>query len=100
MTVKRLVWPAVAAGLLLGAGVSLSTLHAQPANDHNGAIPDFSSNHMTWVLMNGTAYFKVPGDAGPGPIMQAGKEYKHDEVPRISDTSNPILQPWAKKLMD
>jgi len=55
---------------------------------------------MTWVLMNGTAYFKMPGDTGPGPIMQRGQEYKHDEVPRIADTSNPILQPWAKKLMD
>jgi len=63
-------------------------------------IPDLSSNRMTWVLMNGTAFFKAPGDTGPGPIMQRGKEYKHDDVPRIAETSNPILKPWAKKLMD
>ena len=63
-------------------------------------MPDFSSNKMTWVLMNGTAFFRAPGDMGPGPIMQRGEEYKHDEVPRIAETNNPILKPWAKKLMD
>jgi len=96
----RLAWIAAAAALLIGASAGLRGLHAQQAVDQNGPIPDFSSHNMTWVLMNGTAYFKVPGDAGPGPIMQAGREYKHDEVPRIADTNNPILQPWAKKLMD
>lgn len=64
------------------------------------SIPDLSSNRMTWVLMNGTAFFRAPGDTGPGPIMQRGQEYKHDDVPRIAETNNPILKPWARKLMD
>ncbi len=85
--------------LLLCAGAALPAAYAQPAAETKPAIPDFSTNKL-WVLMNGTAYFRVPGDAGPGPIMQKGKEYKHDDVPRIADTSNPILKPWAKKLMD
>jgi hypothetical protein len=73
---------------------------AQTAAEPAGAIPDFSSHQMTWVLINGTAFFRAPGDTGPGPIMQRGKEYEHDDVPRIAETNNPILQPWAKKLMD
>ena len=89
-----------AAALFVCAGAVRTELRAQQAAEPASAIPDLSSNKMTWVLMNGTAYFKVPGDTGPGPIMQRGQEYKHDEVPRIADTSNPILQPWAKKLMD
>src|ERR1017187_10184759 len=73
-------------------------LRAQPANS---AIPDFSSNKMTWVLMNGTAYFRVPGDTGPGPIVDMpGHEYIADYNTRVADTTNPILRPWAKKLMD
>jgi hypothetical protein len=92
----RLAWIAAAAALLIGASAGQRGLHAQQAVDQNGPIPDFSSHNMTWVLMNGTAYFKVPGDAGLGPIMQAGREYKHDEVPRIADTSNPILQPGPR----
>ena len=39
------------------------------AEDGRAAIPDFSK---PWVLMNGTAFFRTPGDAGPGPIMQRG----------------------------
>jgi hypothetical protein len=73
-----------------------SAPRAQPAS-----IPDFSSGQMTWVLMNGTAFFKVPGDTGPGPVVDMpGHEYIADYNTRVADTSNPILKPWAKKLMD
>src|SRR6478735_7660457 len=85
---------------LLASGAVLQTVRAQSAAEPGAAIPDFSSHQMTWVLMNGTAFFRAPGDTGPGPVMQRGKEYKHDDVPRIAETSNPILRPWAKKLMD
>jgi hypothetical protein len=86
-----------AAAVLICAVMSSAAVNAQP--DGKSPIPDFSSNKL-WVLMNGTAFFRVPGDTGPGPIMQKGKEYRHDDVPRIADTSNPILKPWARKLMD
>jgi hypothetical protein len=70
-------------------------LRAQPA------VPDFSSGQKAWVLMNGTAFFKVPGDTGPGPIVDMpGHEYVADYNTRVADTTNPILKPWAKKLMD
>jgi hypothetical protein len=85
----------LATAAFLLAALAAAPLGAAPSS----AIPDFSTNRL-WVLMNGTAYFRAPGDTGPGPIMQKGAEYKHDEVPRLADTSNPILKPWAKKLMD
>ena len=97
---RRLLSGSIGAALLLCTVAVWPALHAQPAAEPNSAVPDFSSNKMTWVLMNGTAFFRAPGDMGPGPVMQRGKEYKHDDVPRIADTSNPILKPWAKKLMD
>ena len=82
---------------------------AQSAAPPSGAIPDFSSGGKTWVLINGTQFYKVPGDTGPGPIddknfpngafaRQGGGGAR--TVNRIADTSNPILKPWAKKLMD
>jgi len=97
---QRLVFSAgLAAGLIcLNVG---SHLRAQPAAEPASAIPDFSSHQMTWVLINGTAYFKVPGDTGPGPVVDMpGHEYIPDVNTRVADTSNPILQPWARKVMD
>jgi len=99
MIVSRLKCALAAAGAaaVLCAAAYAPSLHAQPAA--KSEIPDFSTDRL-WVLMNGTAYFRAPGDTGPGPIMQRGKEYAHDDVPRIAETNNPILKPWAKKLMD
>ena len=71
---------------------------AQPAGDHGDRIPDFS--HGLWVLESGTMFLHAPGDPGPGPIVQEGKPFKVDQVPYRATTSNPILKPWAKKLMD
>src|SRR6185369_14747219 len=75
----------------------------------NNAIPDFSSGGKTWVLINGTQFYRAPGDTGPGPVDdkntpvgkfgdQGGGGARTQN--RIADTSNPILKPWAKKLMD
>ena len=101
ITPRRLFAGSIAAALLLCAGAVWPALRAQPAGEPGSAIPDFSSNKMTWVLMNGTAYFRVPGDTGPGPIVDMpGHEYIADYNTRVADTSNPILKPWAKKLMD
>ena len=91
---------AIRAALLLCVGLACTALSAESGDPRN-ATPDFSSNKMTWVLMNGTAYFKVPGDTGPGPIVDMpGHEYIADYNTRVADTTNPILKPWAKKLMD
>jgi hypothetical protein len=105
-TMSRRPWIRRRRGFIHALGLvsllcALSLGHeARAQSAPNAAIPDFSSNEMKWVLMNGTAYFKVPGDTGPGPIMQRGREYKHDDTPRVAETNNPILKPWAKKLMD
>ncbi len=72
---------------------------AQPAGKDGAQIPDFST-HKLWVLMSGTMFLHAPDDPGPGPIVQEGKPFKVDQVPYRANTSNPILKPWAKKLMD
>jgi hypothetical protein len=95
------------AGLAFCAALFGAPSQAQPASSI--AIPDFSSNGKSWVLSSGTAFLKVPGDPGPGPIVDknfpgasfapgAGGGARTQN--RIADTSNPILKPWAKKLMD
>jgi hypothetical protein len=91
---------AVGSAVLGGAGVIAWQADAQTQSEPN-AIPDFSSAGKMWVLMNGTAYFRAPGDTGPGPIVDMpGHEYIADYTNRVADTSNPVLKPWAKKLMD
>ncbi len=87
---------AVAGGLVLGISGMVYAQNQIPAG-----IPDFGSGQKMWVLKNGTAFSRVPGDTGPGPIMDMpGHEYIPDHTNRVADTSNPILKPWAKKLMD
>jgi len=103
---------AISAGVLTGLLLCGGVVWAQ-AQSARGvaaeAIPDFSSGGRTWVLTGGTQFYKVPGDTGPGPIDD--KNYPNGKfaelggggartVNRIADTSNPILKPWAKKLMD
>ncbi len=63
------------------------------------AIPDFSSGRKMWVLAGGPNYQKVPGDNGPGPITGTNK-YRPKIVDPVAVTDNPLLQPWAKKVMD
>lgn len=64
-----------------------------------GGIPDFGSNRVMWALVGGTSYRKVPGGNGPGPIAGTNK-YRPAIVDPVALTDNPILQPWAKKVMD
>src|SRR5438105_13476912 len=64
-----------------------------------GAIPDFSSARRMWVLSGGPAYQKIPGDKGPEPVTGTNK-YRPKIVDPVAVTDNPLLQPWAKKVMD
>jgi hypothetical protein len=97
---RRGLWLAAIGFALLMSPAIQPRLHAQTSGS-NEAVPDFSSGQKTWVLTNGTAYFRVPGDTGPGPeVDMPGHEYIADYNNRVADTSNPILKPWAKKLMD
>jgi hypothetical protein len=63
------------------------------------AIPDFSSARRMWVLAGGPTYQKLPSDKGPGPITGTDK-YRPKIVDPVAVTDNPLLQPWAKKVMD
>src|SRR5258706_15885037 len=93
------------AGLLLcGAVIGANSAASAPS----GATPDYTSNGRTWVLSSGTAFLRVPGDTGPGPIMDKnfpGSAFDQQRggaraQNRIADTTNPILKPWAKQLME
>jgi len=71
-----------------------------------GPIPDLSPGGMAWDLDSpgdetNSAFLKVPGDAGPGPILQH-PDYPYDRVNtrRMADTNNPILKPEVKAKMD
>jgi len=63
------------------------------------AIPDFSSGRRMWVLAGGPSYQKLPSDKGPGPVTGTDK-YRPKIVDPVAVTDNPLLQPWAKKIMD
>src|SRR5438105_4190236 len=63
------------------------------------AVPDFSSGRKMWVLASGTAYEKIPGDKGPGPITGTNN-YRPKIIDPVAVTDNPLLQPWAKRVMD
>src|SRR5258708_27423589 len=104
MNASRMLSGGLLAGLLLCGGVNGANYASTP----KGATPDFSSSRRTWVLSSGTAFLKAPGDAGPGPIMDKnfpGSAFDQQRggarsQNRIADTTNPILKPWAKQLMD
>ena len=77
----------------IGGGV----LSAQPAS----TIPDLSSGEKAWVLSSGIKFLRVPGDTGPGPVLdKPGREFKFGQQNAMADTASPILKPWAKKLME
>src|ERR1700730_11272100 len=92
---SRMLWASILAGLLLGGGGVWTDSGAQPAAKPGTAIPDFSSNGKTWVLSSGTAFLKVPGDTGPGPIVDKNRDQQQGggarRENRIADTTNPIL---------
>ena len=101
VAVSRMFSGSILAGLLLCCVMVWTHSQARSATTPAGAIPDFSSNGKTWVLSSGVAYLKVSGDTGPGPILdKPGFKFKFGEQNPVADTSNPILKPWAKKLMD
>src|SRR6266700_3369544 len=83
-----------------------AALNAQPEAQQNAAPPDFSSNNVGWVGLNGNGPFfePVPGRL-PGPVTQ---DPRYPFVPngvggqptfRIADLSNRNLKPWVKEVM-
>ena len=91
---------------VISLAVLAAALNAQPVAQQNAAPPDFSSNNLGWVGLNGNGPFfePVPGRL-PAPVTQ---DPKHPFVPngvggqptyRIADLSHPNLKPWVKERM-
>ena len=98
----RFAFAATAAGLATFAFFAPAAVQGAetPVATTRGAThPDFSSKRKMWVLAGGPGFQKVPGDAGHGPIQGTNK-YRPKIVDPIAVTDNPLLLPWAKRLMD
>ena len=72
------------------------------------AIPNFQPNTTTgWVLDRGNHDDLLPTGKGPGPVsfdkahpyIPNGQARGRQPTYRVSDVSNPILQPWAREQM-
>ena len=94
---------------MLAGGVSAALLWAAPivpaVAQQNTAVPDFSSNGVGWVGLNGNGPFFEPVAGRLPPLTQ---DPAHPFVPngvgrqptyRIADLSNPNLKPWVKEQM-
>ncbi|MEE8439765.1 MAG: hypothetical protein V3S07_09255, partial [Micropepsaceae bacterium] len=85
--------------------ISMAPLAAGEAQETT-PIPDLSTNATSWDLDNpfgdsNSAFLKIPGDAGPGPVLQHPDfPYDGETTRRMADTTNPILQPAVKEQMD
>jgi hypothetical protein len=89
------------AGIILVAITAVAPAAAQQA----AAPPDFSSNNVGWVGLNGGGPFFEPV---PGRLPPVTQDPAHPFVPngvgaqptyRIADLSNPNLKPWVKEHM-
>src|SRR6516225_9891044 len=91
------------AGSIL-AGVLGAAPIAPAVAQQKAAPPDFSSNNVGWVGLNGTGPFF---EAIPGRLPPVANDPAHPFVPnlvpgkqptfRIADLSNPNLKPWVKE---
>ena len=92
-----------AGGILAGFIAAATT--APAIAQQKAAPPDFSSNQVGWVGLNGGG----PGfSAIPGHVSPVTNDPAHPFIPngvgkqptfRIADLSNPNLKPWAKAHM-
>jgi len=95
----------VFAGCILTALMG-ATPAAFTAAQEKAVPPDFSSNLVGWVGLNGAGpYFEADPGRQPGPVVS---DPDHPLVPngtdeqptfRIADLTNPNLMPWAKEVM-
>jgi hypothetical protein len=95
-------------GWKLGAilvGLMWATPSTPAAAQQKASLPDFSSNGVGWVGLNGNGPFYEPG---PGRLPPVAGDPAHPFVPngvggqptyRIADLSNPNLKPWVKEHM-
>ncbi|HEX5280939.1 MAG TPA: hypothetical protein VFW28_12750 [Micropepsaceae bacterium] len=89
----------LAVALVFAGGPSVGGRAADLATAvaNNSGTPDFMQGRKMWVLSGG--FQKLPGDTGYGPIEGTNK-YRPKITDPVAVTDNPLLQPWAKKVMD
>ncbi len=97
---------AVGAALVLCATAAIpGVASAADAPASNGAIPNFAPDDTTSWALAGAIDDLLPPSSGPGPIAS---DPAHPYIPnfrserptyRVSDLTNPILQPWAREQM-
>jgi hypothetical protein len=87
------------------AGLIGAVANAPAVAQEKAAPPDFSSNNVGWVALNGGGPFFEPV---PGRLPPVSQDPAHPFVPngvgrqptfRIADLSNPNLKPWVKERM-
>jgi hypothetical protein len=93
-------------GFVLRATESPAPAEAERAAAASEVIPDLGSAGSSWDLSapdggTNSAFLKVPGDPGPGPVLQH-PDFPYDRVTnrRMADTRNPILKADVKAKMD
>ena len=86
-------------------GMTAAALAAQAVAQEKAAPPDFSSDNVGWVGLNGGGPFYEPV---PGLIPPVSQDPAHPFTPngvgrqptfRIADLTNPNLKPWVKERM-
>src|SRR5712671_7326972 len=86
-------------------GMTAAALVAQAVAQEKAGAPDFSSDNVGWVGLNGGGPFYEPV---PGLIPPVSQDPAHPFVPigvgrqptfRIADLTNPNLKPWVKERM-
>ena len=95
---ERVVATCIVAGLVWAAP-------SVPAAAQQKGIPDFSSNQVGWVGLNGggPSFAPVPGQVAPvvsdpaHPFVPNGASAQ--PTYRIADLTNPNLKPWVKERM-
>jgi hypothetical protein len=99
----RFAWMGAAAIVLFAAALGAAVAQAQ-------SIPNFAPDDRTsWYPDRPTGDDYLPPPSGPGPVLA---DHAHPYIPndegrntgvqptyRITDLSNPILQPWAREQM-
>jgi hypothetical protein len=101
---EQIVAGSILAGSLLAVFMAAAPT-APAAAQQKAAAPDFSSNGVGWVELNGGGPFFEPV---PGRLPPVVSDPAHPFVPNgvgkqptfhIADLTNPNLKPWVKEVM-
>jgi hypothetical protein len=100
-------WFTLRAKLLVGSilmGAIAAVPIAQAVAQRKAAPPDFSSDNVGWVGLNGGGPFFEPVQGRVPPVTQDPGPFVPNGVGgqptfRIADLSNPNLKPWVKEDM-